>query len=168
MTEVKIGIVLYPGVQLSAALGLTDLFKVAGRIADSADHPPAHLRVRHLRAEGGAAPVVVFDSVSEAVGDEPGPCDVLILPPSLEPPISAEAANPISHWLRAQHGKGSLLVSVCAGAYLLAETGLLDGRAVTTHWASVNAFRNRFPDVVLDTDRLIIDSGDIISVVAIK
>ena len=162
MAEVRIGIVLYPGVQLSAATGLTDLFKVAVRIADDAEHASPRLLVRHLRVEGDAEPVVVFDSDPDAIGV--GRCDVLILPPSLDPPITADAAAPLARWLRARHGEGSVLASICAGAFLLAETGLLAGRAVTTHWASADAFRNRFPDVALDTDRLIIDGGDIISV----
>jgi transcriptional regulator GlxA family with amidase domain len=164
MAEVSIGIVLYPGVQLSAAMGLTDLFKVAGRTAYDAEPASPRLRVRHLRIESEAEPVVVFDSDPDAIGEGTGPCDVLILPPSLEPPISADAAAPIARWLRARHGEGSVLASVCAGAFLLAETGLLAGRAVTTHWGAADAFHDRFPDVALDTDRLIIDGGDIISV----
>ncbi|WP_426128406.1 GlxA family transcriptional regulator [Pararhizobium sp. PWRC1-1] len=164
MTATQIGIVLYPGAQLSAALGLTDLFTVAGRIADGVEHPTTRLRVRHLRVEGETDPVVLFDSDPDPIGEGEGPWDVLILPPSLEPPISVDAAAPLARWLRARHGEGSVLASVCAGAFLLAETGLLAGRAVTTHWGSADDFRNRFPDVALDIDRLIIDGGDIISV----
>ncbi|WP_332302931.1 GlxA family transcriptional regulator [Rhizobium sp. GR12] len=164
MTDVKIGIVLYPGAQLSAALGLTDLFKVACRTADGSEHASARLHVRHLQVGVKAEPVVAFDSAPDAAEEGTTPCDVLILPPSLEPPISADVAAPLARWLRARHGEGSVLASVCAGAFLLAETGLLTGRAVTTHWGSADAFRYRFPDVVLDTDRLIIDGGDIISV----
>lgn len=164
MTDIQIGIVLYPGAQLSAAMGLTDLFKVAGRMMEGADHASRRLRVRHLQITGEEKPVVVFDSDPDACKDNEGPCDVLILPPSLEPPISADAAVPLARWLRERHGEGSVLASVCAGAFLLAETGLLAGRAVTTHWGSADTFRNRFPDVALDIDRLIIDGGDIISV----
>lgn len=68
MADVRIGIVLYPGVQLSAAMGLTDLFKVAGRTADDAEHASPRLLVRHLRVEGDAEPVVVFDSDPDATG----------------------------------------------------------------------------------------------------
>ena len=164
MTHVRIGILLYPGAQTSAVLGLTDLFKVACRTADNAEHATPRLLVRHLRIEGDEEPVVVFDSDPDATGEDTGPCDVLILPPSLEPPISAEAAAPLARWLRTRHGEGSVLASVCAGAFLLAETGLLAGRTIITHWGSADAFRNRFPDVALDIDRLIIDGGDIISV----
>lgn len=56
-----------------------------------------------------------------------------------------------------------MLASVCAGAFLLGETGLLAGRAVTTHWTYAQALQDRFPDARVDTDRLMIDGGDIIS-----
>lgn len=164
MSDVQISIVLYPGAQLSAALGLTDLFKVAGQTARGLKHASPRLRVRHLEIENEAEPVVVFDSDPDAIADVAGLCDVLILPPSLEQPIAPEAAAPVARWLRARHDEGSVLASVCAGAFLLAETGLVSGRAITTHWASADAFRNRFADVTLDVDRLMIDGGDIISV----
>ncbi|MBO0134210.1 GlxA family transcriptional regulator [Agrobacterium burrii] len=164
MSYARIGILLYPGAQTSAVLGLTDLLKVACRATDNADHATPRLAVRHLRIEGDEDPVIVFDSGPDQTGEDLGPCHVLIVPPSLEPPISAEAAAPLARWLRARHGEGSVLASVCAGAFLLAETGLLAGRTITTHWGSADAFRARFPNVALDTDRLIIDGGDIISV----
>ncbi|WP_311273411.1 MULTISPECIES: helix-turn-helix domain-containing protein [unclassified Rhizobium] len=164
MAAIQISIILYPGAQLSAAMGLTDLFKVAGRIAEGVDLEITRLRVRHLRIESDADPLLVFDSDPSTIEDGAGPCDVLILPPSLEPPISAEAAASIVNWLRARHSEGSVLASICAGAFLLAETGLLVGRTVTTHWGSADAFRDRFSEVNLDVDRLMIDGGDIISV----
>ncbi|KIQ05581.1 AraC family transcriptional regulator [Agrobacterium tumefaciens] len=164
MTAIQISIILYPGAQLSAAMGLTDLFKVAGRIADEVEHDFTRLRIRHVRIESEADPLVVFDSDPNTVEEGISPCDVLILPPSLELPMSTDAAAPLASWLRARHNEGSVLASVCAGAFLLAETGLLAGRTVTTHWGSAEAFRNRFPEVTLDVDRLMIDGGDVISV----
>lgn len=155
----RIGILLYPGAQLSAVLGLTDLFRIAARITRQ-DH---RLRVFHLRVEDGAPAQIVFDSDPQAPARETSACDVLILPPSLEPPISAEAAAPFTRWLRDRHAEGSVLASVCAGAFLLGETGLLAGRAVTTHWTYAQALQGRFPDAQVDTDRLTIDGGDIIS-----
>lgn len=163
MQEVRIGIVLYPGVQMSAVLGLTDLFRVAGRVAGNGRTDAPRLRLRHLEADGDAAPAIVFDCAADGDPVADGSCDVLILPPSLEAPIDSEAAAPLARWLRARHGEGSVLASVCGGAFLLAETGLLADRAVTTHWTYAEVFRERFPEVQLDTDRLIVDTGDIIS-----
>src|SRR3546814_1856217 len=83
-----------------------------------------------------------------------GPSDVLVLPPSLEAPISTDVAAPLARWLRKRHGDGAVLASVCGGAFVLGETGLLTGRPVTTHWAYADAFRDRFPQATLHIDRL--------------
>jgi transcriptional regulator GlxA family with amidase domain len=56
-----------------------------------------------------------------------------------------------------------VLASSCGGAFLLGETGLLSGRPATTHWAFAEPFRLRFPDVSLDTARILVDDGDIIT-----
>lgn len=155
----RLGILLYPGVQLSAALGLTDLFTIALKLA-GAGH---NLRIVHLEAEADAPPRAVFDSNPDATTDKDAPCDVLILPPSLQSPISPEAAAPFTSWLRERHAEGSVIASICAGAFLLGETGLLEGRAVTTHWGYAAEFQARYPTAKVDSDRLIIDNGDIIS-----
>lgn len=138
--NIGIGILIYPGAQMSAVLGLTDLFHLAERSAAEKIADSPCLRVRHLRAEESSAPKVVFDSHAHAFEMADIRCDALILPPSLEPPISAEAAKPLAAWLRERHGEGSILASVCGGAFLLGETGLLDGRVVTTHWTYAQLF----------------------------
>ncbi len=160
---VEIGIVLYPGVQMAAALGLTDLFGVADRLARKKrqDQNTPLLRVSHWGREGQAeTPVRVFDTAPSAEGAP----TVLILPPALGDPISRETAALYGDWLRESHGSGITLASVCAGALLLGESGVLATREVTTHWTYGDLLRERFPDVArVDTDRLVIDDGDIIT-----
>lgn len=65
-------------------------------------------------------------------------------------------------WLARLHGRGATLASVCTGAFLLAETGLLDGRAATTHWGFADEFRRRYPRVRLMPERTITDEGDLL------
>jgi transcriptional regulator GlxA family with amidase domain len=55
------------------------------------------------------------------------------------------------------------LVSICTGAFALALVGKLDGRPATTHWAYVDRFRARFPDVKLNPDVLFVDDGDVLT-----
>ena len=62
--------------------------------------------------------------------------------------------------LRAVHARGGRLVSVCTGAYLLAQAGLLDGRRATTHWMYADDFASRYPEVEVDRDVLCVDAGD--------
>jgi transcriptional regulator GlxA family with amidase domain len=62
-------------------------------------------------------------------------------------------------WLKTMHGRGANLCSACAGALLLAETGLLDGLEATTHWAFAPTFEMNFPQVNLRIDQLLITAG---------
>jgi len=94
--------------------------------------------VQHLTLEDGT-PRVDF-ATDPAPSSRP---DVLILPPSLAQSISPDAAAAFTDWLRACHAEGTVLASVCAGAFLLGETGLLAGRAVTTHWTHAQAMQDR-------------------------
>lgn len=58
-------------------------------------------------------------------------------------------------WIVEQYQKGAEIASLCIGAFLLASTGLLDGRQCSTHWNSANQFRAMFPKVDLVDDRII-------------
>lgn len=158
---IEIGIVRYPEAQLAAVLGLTDLLGVAGRLAATHRKRESNpLRVSHWQLKSsGAKPERVFDSEPDTSGD----LSALIMPPTLSEPIGVDAAAPWTDWLKRHHANGVMLGSVCAGAFLLGETGLLAKRRVTTHWAYAELFQTRFPDAYLDIDRLIIDDGDIVT-----
>lgn len=140
-----LGLLDYPGVQTSALLGLRDLLEVASRLNAARGGKAPALEVRILTA-GTAAPGLT----------------ALVLPPSLGE-LPEDPGGVLAAWLRARHAEGTLLCSVCAGAFLLAGTGLLDGRPATTHWALKERFAERFPAVQLDVDRLLIDEGDLIT-----
>lgn len=65
--------------------------------------------------------------------------------------------------LRGAHERGARIASICTGAYLLAEAGLLAGRRATTHWAHAAAFARRHPDVQVDHRALYVDDGDVLT-----
>jgi transcriptional regulator GlxA family with amidase domain len=64
-------------------------------------------------------------------------------------------------WIEKQYKHGAEIASICTGAFLLASSGLLEGKICSTHWAVANDFRNMFPDVNLQTDKLITDENGI-------
>jgi transcriptional regulator GlxA family with amidase domain len=64
-------------------------------------------------------------------------------------------------WLRAHGPEARRLVSVCTGAFLLAEAGLLDGRRVTTHWAYCRPLADRYPAISVDPDPIFIRDGNV-------
>ena len=65
--------------------------------------------------------------------------------------------------VRAAHRNGARLVSLCTGAFVLAEAGLLDGRRATTHWAHADLLHDRYPAVRVDAGVLYIDDGDVLT-----
>jgi AraC family transcriptional activator FtrA len=65
--------------------------------------------------------------------------------------------------LRAAHGRGRRIVSLCTGAFILARAGLLDGRRATTHWEECDQLARRHPRVSVDPGVLYVDDGDILT-----
>ncbi|AFK01541.1 transcriptional regulator, AraC family [Emticicia oligotrophica DSM 17448] len=66
-------------------------------------------------------------------------------------------------WIKEQHKNGSEVASLCIGAFLLASTGLLNGKSCSTHWLFANEFRNMFPEIILTDDRVITEQNGIYS-----
>lgn len=153
---------VYPDCQLAAIHGLTDLFRIsnewAARAAGAEDYP--HIRVSHWRLDEAAEAVVC------AWDTHPGPehrLSHIIAPPSLVMPNRMQPQPRAAEWMRAQHADGVTLCSVCAGAFVLAETGLINGRRATTHWAFADELAERFPQVELASSQMVVDDGDIMT-----
>ncbi|SDH75647.1 Transcriptional regulator GlxA family, contains an amidase domain and an AraC-type DNA-binding HTH domain [Pseudomonas flavescens] len=156
----EIGLLLYPGVQLAAVYGLGDLFAVANRLAGGQQRQGlAQLRVSHWQVDEQDEVRRVFDSH----GQDEDRLRVVILPPCLDSTSRAGLASAYRLWLRHQHRAGVTLASVCAGAFPLAEAGLLDGRSVTTHWALADELAARFPAVKVLPERMIVEDADLIT-----
>ncbi|RYU90536.1 helix-turn-helix domain-containing protein [Mucilaginibacter terrigena] len=64
-------------------------------------------------------------------------------------------------WIGQQYKNGAEIASICSGAFMLASTGLLDGKSCSTHWCVADVFRNSFPNVHLEADKLITDGHGI-------
>jgi transcriptional regulator GlxA family with amidase domain len=67
----------------------------------------------------------------------------------------------VLEWLRRMAGRVRRLGSVCTGAFLLAEAGLLDGRAVSTHWSRAEELAQRYPRVRVEQDRIWVRDGNL-------
>ena len=65
--------------------------------------------------------------------------------------------------LQAAAERGAEIVGLCLGTYVLAWSGLLDGRRASTHWENEQDFKKRFPDVYLDTNALYVQDGNFIT-----
>lgn len=153
----EVGLMLYANCQAAMVHGMTDLFEIASKF--SAERGGRAVRVSHWRLADGGAFARVFDTHPE----ESGQPDVVIVPGRLTGPADAAEAAPYARWLLNRHAQGAVLASNCGGAFLLAATGLLAGRSATTHWIFGDELRARFPDVRVDTDKIVIEDGDIIT-----
>ena len=161
MGEITIGLVEYPGAMTSAVLGLVDMFHLANGI--SAQYSEARLpafslsrwQADHSGMHGGGELARVVRRGSFL--------DVVIVPPSISGTYYETPHRTLIDWLAEQHTRGSITCSACAGCFILAETGLLDGRRATTHWDFSSRFTRRFPKVRLDTDQVLINDGDIVT-----
>ncbi|BBD09768.1 transcriptional regulator, AraC family [Desulfovibrio ferrophilus] len=98
---------------------------------------------------------------SSSIGERPVP-DMIIVPAIMNGLDAALENKRALRWIGNSHSKGSVICSVCAGAFLLAEAGLLTKRQATTHWALVDSFQTRYPDVDLKPERMLVDNGDTI------
>ncbi|MES2107256.1 MAG: helix-turn-helix domain-containing protein [Bacteroidota bacterium] len=87
----------------------------------------------------------------------------LVIVPSMETDFRQASAedDTLIEWITKQYKQGAVIVSICSGAFMLAASGILDGRSCSTHWAHADAFREQFPKVNLMTDRLITDENGI-------
>ena len=90
--------------------------------------------------------------------------DLLIIPPTFGDTVRGIQANAEAiPYFRKLHEIGSSLASLCIGAFLLAETGLLNGKKCSTHWAHINEFRERYPEVEVEDGAIITEHDNIYS-----
>ncbi|MGF6847255.1 transcriptional regulator GlxA family with amidase domain [Chitinophaga sp. W3I9] len=90
--------------------------------------------------------------------------DLIIIPAvNGEREVVIEQNKDFYPWIVQQHHHGSEVASLCVGAFLLASTGLLNGKRCSTHWLAANEFRNMFPDVELVSEKIITDEKGIYS-----
>lgn len=85
----------------------------------------------------------------------------LIIIPSLNHAYeqAIEENQKIIGWLQDQYEAGAEIASICTGAFLLAQAGVLNGKSCSTHWAAADSFRRMFPKVNLQADELITDEN---------
>ena len=88
--------------------------------------------------------------------------DVVIIPATFGNPEEVIKMNQaLVPWILNQYKKGADLVSMCVGAFFLGSMGLLDGRRCSTHWASAREFKQLYPDVILEDERIVSQSDRI-------
>ncbi len=103
-----------------------------------------------------------FSVHTDALLDEVKKTDLIFIPAFVGNLQTAlETNKDFIPWIVEQYEKGAEVVSLCVGAFLLAKTGLLNGKKCSTHWRAADEFRKMFPEVDLVTDKIITEEQGI-------
>lgn len=153
----KISLLLLPQTMSYSLLGPWDVLHSLGAVGGAA----REWRIEKVAQD--SAPVNCAFGIPlspDATIEDVEQTDLVIVPSlSLDLENWFAGQEPVLHWLRRQATMGATVASVCTGAFLLAEAGLLDGRRATTHWAFADQFRQRYPHVLLDCDEVLASDG---------
>lgn len=163
---VRIAILALAESTASVIYGMYDLFKSAGRdwqwIVDGA---PGAALMQPQVVSARRGPFLAGNGVSiapEAMLEDCAKPDIVCVPELLVAPgeaiegrFDAEIA-----WLKRRHAEGATIATVCSGALLLAEAGLLEGCEATTHWAYAEVLQTRYPGVKVRTRKALVVDGE--------
>jgi transcriptional regulator GlxA family with amidase domain len=166
----QIGIVVQDGFFGSAVAALVDILSVAEAARRGVDASIPEIGVSLIagrrRVTSGSGMVVTATRTLRELDD----LDILILPAlgtitseDTEAALrSADSKSIIGALARVSTGQ-TRVAGACTGVFPLAETGLLDGRTVTTSWFLVPTFRRLFPQIALDVDRMVVADGPVLT-----
>jgi len=150
----RLGLVIFPGFQILDATGPLAAFEIA--------HLYARRRGYEVRLLADAAGPVRSSCgvslVADALND--GPYDTLMVSGG-DGTRAREALSGVVSWLQRQAAQARRITSVCSGAFILAEAGLLDGRRCTTHWGRSDQFARQYPQARLEPDRIYVRDGQV-------
>lgn len=157
-----VGILIFDDVEVLDFCGPFEVFSIA-RPAGVTDDESRLFRVVTIAEEDRLVTCRgrLLVQPHHTLEDHP-PLDILVVPGGQGTRRERENAR-LLDWIAAQARRVPLTTSVCTGAFLLAERGLLDGRRATTHWASVDWMRDQYPAVTMLADARIVDEDTIIT-----
>lgn len=150
----RIGVLIFPDFQLLDAAGPMSAFEIAGR------YRPGAYEVETLSRDGGLVRASGGAALDSRPFDPVERLDTLLLSGGEGTRGPAICATTLD-FVRTAAASARRIASVCSGAYILAEAGLLDGRRATTHWNRTDHFRRTYPKVKLEADRIFVRDGPV-------
>ncbi len=150
----------FPGVQALDLVGPFEVFTAASLYLTGQGRGEDGYSVRVVtRAGEPAAAHTGLALLSEPLPDPRDPLDTLVLPGGFG--VDAARRDPeLIAWIQAAAGRARRVVSVCTGAFLAAQAGLIDGCVATTHWAFAGHLAREFPSVTVDPEPIFIRSAE--------
>jgi len=153
----RIVIVAFPGVQTLDVVGPAEVFSTADRLASGGEYA-----VDVVAASGGALTTGSGLQLlpHRSLSGVRGPIDTLMVAGGTGV-ADAMCDEQLLRWIRSAAPRARRVASVCNGAFLLAEAGLLEGRRATTHWAACAELRRRYPSVEVEDAPIFVRDGDV-------
>ncbi len=149
-------IVAFPDVQGLDVVGPLEVFAMASALGAA----PAYATTIASTRGGTIATSSGLGLATDALAAAPSSIDTLVVAGG-EGTIGAMADAVLVDWVAAAAAGARRVTSVCSGAFLLAQAGLLDGRRATTHWSRCDTLARRFPTVEVDADRIYVRDGNV-------
>lgn len=157
--SITISLLAIPETYMSCLSGLYDILTVSSEVLPGRVPFNVEIVAETERLEIGKnrMPVIANRTLDSVASTE-----VVIIPTSVvgEGRWDTGRYPDVIQWLNRMYQQGAVLCSTCSGVFLLAETGMLDGREVTTHWALEDTLKKKFPNVKLRLERELIVTGD--------
>ena len=157
-TSLVVEILVFAHVQLLDLAGPLQVFATANQLLGGAE--PLYVTKVVARADGLVTASAGLASLTAPLSEPGTPVHTLLVAggPGVDAASRDEA---LVRWLGQRARQADRVASVCTGAFLLAETGLLDGRRAVTHWHRCAEFARRFPAVTLEADPIFIQDGTV-------
>ncbi len=157
---INIGIATYSTVQLTTVYGLTEMLNVANSyIKKQITEGCPLFRVSHWSINENNQFINQYSTSPQA----PEQQNVIVIPGTIDTDTVDNSSELIIEWISEQYASGAIATSVCGGSFMLAKSGILKDRCVTTHWILKDRFEKEYPSICLDIDKILIDEGDIIT-----
>jgi putative intracellular protease/amidase len=161
--QLSVGIFVFDNIEVLDFAGPYEVFTTASRVSRKLypERPePFQVSLVGVGAKPVRARAGLQVQPDHGYDDHP-PIDVLIVPGGVVTAALADAATVA--WIGKAAASAQLTASVCTGAFLLARAGLLDGKAVTTHWEDIDDLTAMFPGLDVRTGVRWVDEGEIVS-----
>lgn len=149
----SLGMVIFPDFQLLDAAGPISAFEVAEAYA-----PGSYVQKIMAVTPGEVVSSAGARMIAEPLSDQT--FDTILIAGG-EGTRPAALDRTLISWVQRQSAAARRTASICSGAYVLAQAGLLDGKRATTHWARSVDFARRYPKVKVEADRIYIRDGAI-------
>ncbi len=153
----SVGLVVYDGMEILDFAGPGEVFAATG---DAFEVFTVAERKEPILSQGFVR--IVPD---HAIADSPRP-DILVIPGGGTRPL--RDSESMMAWIKSAAAAAEIVMTVCSGAFVLAEAGLLDGQEATTWYGAIDAFRRNYPETVVHENVRFVDNGKFVTTAGVS